>query len=83
MQVGVQFADFIEKQGAAVGLFELAFLGFGGAGKGAFLMTKKRRFKQGIRNRRAVKRHVGFVRPVRKLMDLAGKNILADARFSE
>ena len=39
--VQAEFADFVEKEQAAVGGFEIAFAFFGGAGEGAFFVAKE------------------------------------------
>ena len=49
-----RFADFIEKHGSAIGIFEQAGARFGGAGKRAANVAEKLAFEQRIHQRRAV-----------------------------
>ncbi|MNP36705.1 hypothetical protein D3C76_1301130 [compost metagenome] len=66
-QLGLQpqrhFRDFIEQQGAAIGLLELARLGGDGTGERALLVTEQGRFEHVVRNRRAVDRHERLAGP--------------------
>ena len=46
LQAGVHLADFVEQQGAAVGLLELADAAGDGAGEGALLVAEQFGFQQ-------------------------------------
>src|SRR5579864_1814496 len=54
LKTQAEFADFIEKEGAAIGQFNQAALGGNGSGKCAFFIAKKLAFQQRVRNGRAV-----------------------------
>ena len=57
LEAGIHFADLVEQQRAAVGLFELADTPRHGAGEGAFFVAEQLRFQKGLGDRRAVDRH--------------------------
>ena len=54
LSVGGHVADFIQKQGAAVGLFKAALAGGPGAGEGAFFVAEQFGFNKVFRNCRHV-----------------------------
>jgi hypothetical protein len=75
-------ADFVEKQGAAIGGFEQAALGRDGAGEGAARVAEKLRFEQGLGQGRAVDRHEGLGRAGRAMVDGARDQLFAGARLA-
>ena len=58
-----QFAEFVEKECASVGLFEFAHLIGGSAGETALAVTKKDAFRQVFGNCSAVQGHKPVRRP--------------------
>ena len=79
---GAHVADFVEEQAAAVGLLEAADALAIGAGEGALLVSEQLRLEQRLGKRRAV--HLDEVprRAMRVVMDRAGDELLAGARFA-
>ena len=82
LQLQRHFAYFVQEKGAAIGLFKLARLGFGGAGKGAFFVAKQGGLQQVVWNGRTVNGHIGLAAAVRQLVNLFGKHIFAHTRFA-
>ncbi|MCG3148042.1 MAG: hypothetical protein PCFJNLEI_01484 [Verrucomicrobiae bacterium] len=79
---GADVADFVEEDGAVVGLFEAADAAHGGTGKGALFVTKEFAFKEGFGDGGAVDDDEGLVGPVAVLVDGAGNEFLAGAGFA-
>ena len=75
-------ADFVQKDGAAVGLLDFADPPVGGAGEGAFLIAEKFTLQKGIGNGDAVDYQKRFVVPQTVLVDCAGGQFLAGAGFT-
>ena len=83
LEVGRQFADFVEEQRAFAGFLEIAGTGGRGAGEGAPGMTEERRFEQAGRDRRAVERQKRLLLPFGHLVQAAaGDDVLAAAGFA-
>jgi hypothetical protein len=49
LKAGVQFTDFVEQQGAAIGFLEFSDAPGDGTREGAFFVTEKFRFQQVFR----------------------------------
>ena len=71
--------DFIQKQGATIGVLQLADTLALGAGKGAAFMAEQFGFKQLLGDCRAVEGHKGLVGTWAKIMQAAGDQLLAAA----
>ncbi len=82
LHAGAGGADFVEKDGACVGLHELAELVVGGAGKGAGDVAKKLAFEQRLRQRAAGDFDERLVAAPAAAMDGAGDQRLAGAAFA-
>ena len=82
LQAHIHLADFVEQQGAAIGLFELADAAGDGAGEGALFMAEQFGFQQIVRDRRAIDRNEGLVGARGLLVDVAGHHFLAGAAFA-
>ena len=83
LQVERHVADFIEEQGAAVRLLDLAGGPFlAGAGKGTALVTEELRLDQGFRNGGAVQRNEGRVAARAAVVEGLGQHFLAGAGFA-
>ena len=80
-QLGLQrqghFRHFVQQQGAALGLLELASLGLIGTGEGAFFITEEGRFQQAFGNGCAVDGDKGTFAPGGMVVDVAGHHLLA------
>ena len=85
-QFGLQchrhIANLVEKQGAAVGALNLAFLGLGRAGKGAFLEPEQFALQQVFRNGGAVDGRKGFVGAMAQVVQGPGQEFLAGTGFA-
>ncbi len=79
LRAGRHVADFIQENGAMVGLLEAADALAGGPGERAAFMAEKFAFQQRFRNGRAVDGHKGRVGPVAVLVNGAGDQLLARA----
>ena len=79
---GVHLADFVEHEGAFVGLLELADLAFGGAGEGAFLVAEELAFEERLGEGGAVEADEGSFAAGAGVVDGAGDEFLADAAFA-
>ncbi|MNE33714.1 hypothetical protein D3C80_1274010 [compost metagenome] len=77
-----QLADFIEKQRAAIGQFELATAVVHRPGEGAANMAEQLAFHQGVGQRGAVEADDRFVGAGRGGMDGLGHQLLADPGFA-
>ncbi len=77
-----QFADFIEKQGAAVGDLEEAGLLLDGAGEGAFFVAEEFALEQVFGDGAAVDGDEGVLPPLAVVMDRLGDQFLAGAAFA-
>ncbi|OQA26793.1 MAG: hypothetical protein BWY59_01262 [Verrucomicrobia bacterium ADurb.Bin345] len=75
-------ADFVQKNGAAVGDLEFALAACFRARERPFFVPEQLAFHQGVGNRRAIDhdKRPGFPRPVE--MDVPGDHLLAGARFA-
>ena len=82
LHVQRQFADFVQEQGAAVRLAELAQRLVHGAGEGALLMPEQDGFDQIGGQGAAVDGDEGFAGPVAGAMQGAGDDLLADAALA-
>ena len=78
----VHFGDFVEQQGAAVGLLELADAAAGGAGEGAFLVAEQFRFQQVFGDGRAVDGDERLFSARRAAVHVARQHFLAGAAFA-
>ena len=79
---GAHVADFVEEQRAAVGLLEAADALLVGAGEGALLVAEQLRLEQVLLQRRAVHLDEVAARAQRVVVDRAGDQLLAGARFA-
>ncbi len=77
-----QFADFVEEQRSAVGGFDQACTSSAGAGKGTFLMAEQFGLDQCFRNGCTVNRNHRCLGAPRKVVQSAGDQFLAGARFA-
>src|SRR6266481_1628617 len=82
LQRGMHFTDFVEENGAAVGLFELAQLLPYCARECARLVAKQLTFQQFMRNGRAVDLHERFIAARRFGVNHARNHFLACSTFS-
>ncbi len=80
LQVRGQFANFIEKHRATLGLLKDALVVPVGPRVGTALMAKEHVFHQVLGNGPAVKAHEGAVGPARRFMNDGGQNLFARAR---
>ena len=78
-----QLADFVEKEGAAVGVEEQALVVLAGTGEGALGVAEEFAFDQLGRDGGAVDRHEGALGAQAHLVQGAGRDFLADAGFAE
>src|SRR5262249_16827887 len=76
-------ADFVEKQRAAGGLFELSRLALRRAGVSAAFVAKKLRLEQLFRQGGAIERDEWAGRSGRGSVEKRGEALLASSRFSE
>ena len=79
MQAQGHFRDFVEQNGAAVGLFELAGLGRDGAGERALFMAKQGGFQHVVGDRRAVDRNERLFGTARLLVDITRQHFFTGA----
>src|SRR5687767_10496729 len=70
LRLRAHVADFVEKDGSAVGLLELADLLLGRAGERTFLVAEQLRLDQLLRNRRAV--HLNEALPASEAVAMDG-----------
>ena len=82
LQIERQFADFVEKQRAAIGLEEFSDVLFGGAGEGALLVAEQNRLDEIGRQRAAIDRDEGLAAAIRGALNGARDDLLADAGFA-
>src|SRR4029078_5754239 len=75
-----QFADLVEEQGAAVGLYEFPAVLFGGAGTGTFLVPKQDRLDKRIGEGAAIDGDEGLGAARAAAMNGACDQLFADAR---
>src|SRR6266446_5608988 len=75
--LGGEVADFIKKESPAVGSLESPDTSLQCTCKRTFLMPKKLRRYQGLRNRSAVYPHEGLVRTVRSSMESASDQLFS------
>ncbi len=78
----VQVADFVQEQRAAVGHFHEPFSRRVGPGEGPFAVSEEFAFDQVFRQRPAVHGHERAVDPQAQLVNAAGDEFLAGARFA-
>src|SRR5215510_15104241 len=83
LSLGRKIADFIEENSSAVGGLKPADTSLERTREGAFLMPKKFRPNQGLRDCRAVHPDEGFRRAVRAAMKSPGNQFLSGAGFPE
>ncbi|MNY00627.1 hypothetical protein D3C86_1331270 [compost metagenome] len=76
------FGNFVEQNGAAVGLLELAGLRGNGAGEGALLVPEQSRFEHVVRDRCAVDRNERLTGAMGMLVDVTRQHFLARARLA-
>jgi len=74
--------DFIQEQGAAIGLGQQTFFGLVGAGEGAFGVAEQFALQQGVRDGGAVDHHQRTIRPVGHVVDAPGDHVFAAAGFA-
>ncbi len=79
LQANIDLGDFIQQQGATIGLFE--FTGPGGVGTGecAFLIAKQHGFQHGLGNGRTIDGYKRLVAAARIFMNEAGIDFFAAA----
>jgi hypothetical protein len=77
-----QFADFVEEEGAAGRLDELARVLLGGAGEGAILVAEQQGFEEVIGDRPAIDRDERLGPPVPGAMDRPRDQFLPDSRLA-
>ncbi len=77
-----QFADLVEKQSATVSGFDQPGAASAGAGEGAFLVPEQFGFDQRFRDGRAVDGNHRGLGAAREVMQSAGDQFLAGARFA-
>ena len=82
LSVERKFADFIEEQGAAVGLLEFADALVGCAGERALLVAEQNALDQIFRNGAAVDSDEGFASAFAFALDGARDQLFADATFA-
>jgi hypothetical protein len=82
LQGGMQLADLVEEDGAAVGQLEAARLALVGAGKGATLVAEQLALEQLARHRRAVDLDEGRSSARGVDVDGASGQLLADTRLT-
>ena len=82
LRVGAHVADFVEEQRAAVGLLEAADALLVGAGERALLVSEQLGLEQVLLQRRAVDLDEVARRAQRVVVDGAGDQLLAGARFA-
>ena len=82
LQGRAQGADFVQEQGALVGLLEFSDPLAVGPGEGPFFMAEQFAFQQIFRNGRAVDGHEGLVAELSLEMNGPGDQFLAGAAFS-
>ena len=82
LRSGVQIADFIEEDGAAIGQLELALARGDGAGECALLVAEQLAFEQVGWNGGAVHFDERAVGERAFLVDVRGQQFLAGARFA-
>jgi len=75
--------DFIEEQGAAIRVFDLADALALRTGKCAFLVAEQFRFKNRFGQRAAVDRHERVVAPLAEVVQAARDQFFSRARFAE
>jgi hypothetical protein len=75
--------DFVQKQGAAVGVLDLADALALGAGEGAFLVAEQFRFEDRFGQGAAIDGHEGMVAPAAEVVQAARDEFLAGAGFAE
>jgi hypothetical protein len=75
--------DFIEEQGAAAGVFDLADAPFLGAGEGAGFVAEEFAVEQAVGHAAAVERDVIFLPGAGQVVQAAGDHFLAGAGFAE
>ena len=83
LQAQGQFADFIEKEGAAVRLQHQSVTGFVGAGKGALFMAEEETLYQCFRQGRTIDDDEISAATLAVFVNSAGKELLAGAGFAE
>ena len=81
LQAQIHFADFVQQQGAAVGILELAHAPRHGAGEGALLVAEQFALQQIRRNGAAVDRDEGLAGARATVMHGARHQFLASPRF--
>jgi hypothetical protein len=82
LQADIHLADFIEQQGAALGLFELSWPCFMGAGEGAFFVAEQQCLQHVLRNRRTVDRDKRAIAARSQLVQQPGQYLLAGTAFA-
>ena len=82
LKVKRHLTDFVKKNGAAVGEFELAYFVCDRTGKGALRMAEEFTFQQSLRDSSAVDGDKWLVASMAGIMDVACKLFLTAAAFS-
>ena len=82
LQAGVHLRDFVQQQGAAIGLLELADAAGQRAGEGALLVTEQFAFQQVLGDGGAVDRDERLGGPAGLLVDVAGDHLLTRTAFA-
>src|SRR4029079_1385119 len=76
------FADFVEKQGPLMSLFEFSDLTIRRSGERSFFVPEQLAFQQTLGERGAVHAHERTVSPPTREVNCAGDELLAHAAFS-
>src|SRR5205807_7466940 len=79
---GGHITDFIEENGAVVGLFEASNATQFGPGEGTALVTEEFAFQQGLRDGGTVDGNKGAIGAIAVLIDRTGDQFLAGARLA-
>ena len=83
LQLGLELADLVEEEGAAVGELDAAAPARGGAGEGALLVAEQLALEQRLAERRAVDRDERARRARAPVVDGARRDLLAGAALAE
>ncbi len=83
LELGGEFADFVEEDGAAGGHFEFAGLAVDGSGKGTFFVAEEFAFEEAFAEDGAVEGEEGAFGTIAGAMDGLGDDLFAGTAFAE